>query len=276
MGRISALTELTELASNDYLVVLDSSANIAKKITVANAFGIPDFGWVVTGESWTFASWSSTTKIGTITVPTDATTKYNVGMRVRISQSTGGTKYGIIVKVEATLLTVFFGTDYTLNNEAISSPVYSAEKTPVGFNPSPNKWKLELRDTTGVSQASAVSGTWYNLGSLSLVVPVGSWNLSIDGQYYFDLAGSGDREAGYGISTSNNSVSDVDLVHYQRVANLNSNIYNKGIVARRKTVDLTGNTTYYVIASPRAGNLTTLLLEGGSSPTIIRAVSAYL
>jgi hypothetical protein len=32
MGRISALTELTSVASNDYLLVLDSSANIAKKL----------------------------------------------------------------------------------------------------------------------------------------------------------------------------------------------------------------------------------------------------
>ncbi len=36
MGRISALTELTTVATDDYLVVLDVSANIAKKVTVAN------------------------------------------------------------------------------------------------------------------------------------------------------------------------------------------------------------------------------------------------
>lgn len=36
MGRISALTELSTLASNDYFVVLDTSANIAKKISKAN------------------------------------------------------------------------------------------------------------------------------------------------------------------------------------------------------------------------------------------------
>lgn len=36
MGRISALTELTSVATDDYLVVLDTSANIAKKVTVAN------------------------------------------------------------------------------------------------------------------------------------------------------------------------------------------------------------------------------------------------
>lgn len=274
--RISQLSELTTVAVDDYLVVLDSSAGDTKKISVKNLTGYPDFGWVATGEVWTYNAWNSTTKEGIITVPTDATVKYFPGMFVRFSQTTGGVKYGIITKVTSTALYVFFGTDYTFTNETVTSPVFSAIKNPAGFNRSPNKWKLELRDTTGATQASPVSGTWYNLGSLSFTVPSGSWNLSIDGQYYFDLAGSGDREAGFALSTSNNSVSDIDLAHYQRVANVNSNLYNKGIIARRKTVDLTANTTYYAIASPRSGNLTTILFEGGSSATILRAVCALL
>ena len=277
MGRISALTELTELASNDYLLVLDSSASIAKKISVANAFGIPDFGWVVTGESWTFASWSSTTKIGTITVPTDATVKYYPGMRIRISQSTGGVKYGIIVKVAATLLTVFFGTDYTLNNEAISSPVYSAEKTPVGFNASPNKWKLELNDTTSRSQGSPTNGTWYNMGSLSLTIPAGSWNVLFTGQYYFDFAGSGDRAAGITLSTSTSSETDKEFSTYYRVATLNSNIYNEGGWKRQKVLDLTSDTTYYpIMKSSGVSSATTLLFSNSVSPLRVTAISAYL
>lgn len=134
MGRISALTELTTLANNDYLLVLDSSANIAKKITVQNAFGIPDFGWTASGETWTFSSFSSTTRIGVITVPTDATTKYSIGMKIKFSQSTGGTKYGFIVAVTATTLSVFFGISTTLVNETISTPVYSGGYMPLGYD----------------------------------------------------------------------------------------------------------------------------------------------
>lgn len=126
MGRISALTELTTLASDDYLVVLDSSANIAKKITIANAFGIPDFGFTATGESWTYASAT------TITVPTDATTKYAKGNIVKFTQATGGTKYAVITTVAATLLTVVMLDGATLVNEAITSPFYSNVATPLG------------------------------------------------------------------------------------------------------------------------------------------------
>lgn len=126
MGRISALTELTSLASDDYLVVLDSSANIAKKITIANAFGIPNLGYTAAGESWTYASGT------TITVPTDATTKYQRGNIIKITQTTGGTKYGVITTVAATLLTIEWLNGATLANEAITSPYYSSNATPLG------------------------------------------------------------------------------------------------------------------------------------------------
>lgn len=126
MGRISALTELTSLASNDYLVVLDSSANIAKKITVANAFSIPEYGWTASGETWTYASAT------TITVPSDATTKYNVGMFIKITQSTGGTKYGMIRTVASTLLTIVWLNGATFANETITSPSYSIGRSPLG------------------------------------------------------------------------------------------------------------------------------------------------
>lgn len=177
MGRISALTELTSLASDDYLVVLDSSANIAKKITIANAFGITDFGWTATGESWTYASWSSTTRIGTITVPTDATTKYYAGMRIKITQSTGGTKYGIIHLVAATLLHVFFPTGTTLNNEAITSPQYSIADTPLGFPKSEDKWKIEAVDTSARQGNTPTNNTWYipSGSTANITFGVGIW-----------------------------------------------------------------------------------------------------
>jgi hypothetical protein len=126
MGRISALTELTSLASDDYLVVLDSSANIAKKITIANAFGIPSVGWTASGESWTYATAT------TITVPTDATTKYDEGMIVQFTQATGGVKYAVITTVAATVLTLRMLGGATLVNEAITSTFYSTVASPLG------------------------------------------------------------------------------------------------------------------------------------------------
>lgn len=174
MGRISALTELTSLANDDYFIVLDSSANIAKKITVANAFGIPDFGWTSAGETWTFSSFNSTLRTGVITVPTDATTKYPLGSKVKITQTTGGTKYAKVVGVTATTLTLQFPEGITLNNESITSPFYSIGETPLGF-PANSSFMISYTSTgsgggTGyMYNDNGVKSAWGTTGTFSTV-----------------------------------------------------------------------------------------------------------
>lgn len=82
-------------------------------------------GWQDANESWTFLSAT------TITVPTDATTKYSVGDRIKLTQTT--VKYFYIVGVAATVLTITGGSDYTLVNASISSNYYSKMASPLGF-----------------------------------------------------------------------------------------------------------------------------------------------
>lgn len=105
-----------------------------KRVQVKVLTGNPDVGWLASGETWTFSSYSSTTRRGIITVPSDATTKYNIGMRVRFSQATGGTKYGRIVAVTSTTLTVYMMNAVTLTNETLSTPVYSPLASPLAPN----------------------------------------------------------------------------------------------------------------------------------------------
>lgn len=201
MGRISALTELTSLASDDYLVVLDSSANIAKKITVANAFGIPDLGFTAAGESWTYASAS------TITVPTDATVKYAKGMTIKITQATGGTKYGTIITVAATLLTIAWRNGATLANEAITSPAYAIGHSPVGasqIEPSAirNPYKVSAYCSTGktitntsliVDLQTELFDTNSNFASSRYTAPIAGF-YQIISQVWMGSAGAGDTE----------------------------------------------------------------------------------
>ncbi len=134
MKRLDQLTQLTaaQLAQDDIIGIRDQSAGQTKYITVKDLTGAPEFGWQATGESWSFSSFNSTSRLGVITVPTNATTKYSVGMWVRIAQTTGGTKYGKITAVTATTITVNFFNAYTLNNEAITSPVFSPLAQPYG------------------------------------------------------------------------------------------------------------------------------------------------
>lgn len=274
MGRISALTELTSLASNDYLIVLDSSANIAKKITVANAFGIPEIGWTAAGETWVYASWSSTTRIGTITVPTDATTKYYAGMRVKISQTTGGTKYGIIVAVAATLLTVFFPSGTTFNNETVTTPMYSTVKVPLGFNADPIIWSLSVDKTVTSTQASTVAGTIYNPGGHSLTVGKGAWYVEHFGAWAGGSSGSNDVYVGLSTGASTRSMREFELRHFQ-----SGSIFSTYRSAYKLHA---AETTYYATISLSTAT-TSVSIRGetpqttyGGESNIIKATCAYL
>lgn len=93
--------------------------------TGANIFNGSWDGWVGANESWTYASAS------TITVPTNATTKYDIGDSLKITQS-ATVKYFIITGVAATVLTVSGLTGATVANSAITANAYSKVYSPHG------------------------------------------------------------------------------------------------------------------------------------------------
>jgi hypothetical protein len=121
----------TEISQDDEVIIEDVSAGITKRTTVGDLVGLPDIGWIAAGETWLFSSFNSTTKIGVITVPSNATLKYAVNNLVRFTQATGGTKFGKILAVTSTSITVWMP-GLTLNNEAITAPMYSPLATPLG------------------------------------------------------------------------------------------------------------------------------------------------
>lgn len=135
MKRLDQLTQLTaaQLSGSDIIGIRDQSAGQTKYITVADLTGLPTLGWIATGESHAFSSFNSATRIGVITVPSDATIKYTPGMKYKFSQTTGGTKFAFIVAVTTTTISLFFSNGITLNNEAITSPVYTTEHAPIGY-----------------------------------------------------------------------------------------------------------------------------------------------
>lgn len=82
-------------------------------------------GWILVSDTWTYASAT------TVTVPSDATTKYSVGDKVKFSN--GSTKYFYITAVAATTITLNGGSDYTVANSAITSVYFSKAETPLSF-----------------------------------------------------------------------------------------------------------------------------------------------
>ena len=160
--------ELSDAASiidiNDNMDVIDSSIGT---------------GWV-NAPALTFSA--ADAPVYTVTAARDYVCTIPVGARIALTHS-GATKYFIVVKISRSLpeydliYTLYGGTDYTLAAGAITNPYYSIAKAPLGFPLDPAKWTVTFTDSTKREQATPTKGAWYNLGSLSVAVPIGAWRV---------------------------------------------------------------------------------------------------
>jgi hypothetical protein len=240
-------------------------------------------GWLSSGETWTYASSDDPTY--TVTISGDKTAKYDPGQRIKLTQTTGGTKYFLITK-EAysspnTTLTLYGGTDYDLNDESISSPSYSIQKAPVGFPLDPVKWTVEVTDASLRSQSSPVQNTWYNVQSMNIVIPVGIWRVSYSasiGVRSSSSTGMTTVTTQSTLSTANNSESDSDFSTMNQLMAYESSgqLDQFTPMYKEKYLNLSTKTTYYQNLRTWNANMATIYLYNNVHKNIIRAVSAYL
>lgn len=105
--------------------ILDSNVTEAK---LASGFHGTD-GYIDATETWTYVS-ATTFKI----TGTDVSVKFPVGTRVRLTQTTAKYFYVTACTFSTdTTVTVTGGSDYTLANAAITSPMYSYLSSPQSF-----------------------------------------------------------------------------------------------------------------------------------------------
>lgn len=229
-------------------------------------------------DTWQYSTWDNTNKLATITVPDSSV--FTLGQKVRYWQTTGGWKYGFIVRLPSgTSIQVYQGhsNGYTLNNERIYLPAYSRDHAPDGFPRNPAIWTVQLKDTADRTQSSPINGTWYNLGSLSIGVPVGIWKLGYEVVVSYSRTGQTARSS-VTLSTANNSESDSEFTgagsYSLGSAQTQNLIYT---VKKKKVVSVTSNTTYYLNARNMQSAADEIAFYGATmSPTMIRAVCAYL
>lgn len=237
-------------------------------------------GWTSTKPAaLTFTSYSSTTKIGVIATDTDIRTLAQVGNRIAFWQLTGGWKYGIIHAITASAITVFFGTDYTLVNEALYLGKTAGVKGPVGFPTDPAKWTLEALLTTDTIVAGPVQNTWYNLGSHQLALGVGDWNVLGKTSIGIDRGEGGRCDTMGGLSTSPSSISHDKLI--TGGANGNASVFSCVPIHVSDTISLpSGGTLYLITRTTASGGFNNIYNFGNSAvisgTRIIKAVSAHL
>lgn len=118
--KITGLTQGVPVGTDVLPYVSDPSGTPVTKKTLWD-----NGGWYGGYGTWSYASAT------TITVPSGATSLYQVGDKIKLTQTT--VKYFYITAVANTLLTVTGGSDYTVANAAITLPFYSHSSSPLGF-----------------------------------------------------------------------------------------------------------------------------------------------
>lgn len=88
-------------------------------------------GWMDAQELWRYSSASGNAY--TITVPSDATLKYSIGDKVKLTQDNITTSYFYITAVTSNSLTLNGGSGYSITNKSINEAYYSKINTPLGF-----------------------------------------------------------------------------------------------------------------------------------------------
>lgn len=88
-------------------------------------------GWMDVQELWRYSSASGNAY--TLTVPSDATLKYSIGDRVKLTQDNITTSYFYITAVTSSSLTLNGGSAYSITNKSINEAHYSKISSPLGF-----------------------------------------------------------------------------------------------------------------------------------------------
>ena len=283
--RISQLAEITTVDSNDLLNVVDvsdttySASGTNKRVTKANLLKEYDIfsGWIPAEETWTYASADAPTF--TFTISGDKTSKYSVGMKIKLTQTT--VKYFIVTAISYsspnTTVTVYGGTDYTLANATITNPYYSTQKAPQGFPLSPAKWRIYKLITSAYTRNSPTSNTWYNVGgsSTQINLPIGSWDV-----YYKACVvsvASAIRTLTYAstLSTAGNTNA---LPEFQCTAyNQKVDVFMADTFFARGNITITSKATYYLNLRAICDiAITSLTLDATNTPAVISATCAYL
>jgi hypothetical protein len=242
-------------------------------------------GWNSAGETWEYVSVDDPT--GVFRVHADVTTKYSVGMRIKMTNG-GNVIYGIITKMGtyggdvAGYTYVYYlheidPTDslalHLMANSAITANYYSLAKEPFGFPLSETKWRVLVSSTADGLQNNPTGGTWYNLSSVYLDVPIGEFKLEHKAVAQNGTSGSTsvNRVIATTLSTANNSNSNPEfMVQTAVVGN-----YVRSCHQECQIKVMTAKTRWYINTASDT-NVDIIYNLGGGKPTQIIATCNYL
>jgi hypothetical protein len=154
----------------------------------------------------------------------------------------------------------------------VSSVVYSSVGVPYGFPKQKAKWTISTIVKPQYSQASAVAGTWYNLGSTQIIVPVGEWDLVHSASPV--VAATTNSTLSETLSTANNSESNTEFTAEAGIVATNSGVTAN--VYRRRPVSITTQIPYYLNIRQSGGTSVVLFSNNVSAAVVVEAENAYI
>ena len=237
----------------------------------------PHGGWIPVSENLIFSSADAPSYV--LYTNEDVTGKYSPGMRLKFNQAS--TMYGIITKIANvsgthSLMTFYGGTDYSATGTSITSTYYSREKAPVGFPLDSTKWTVQITDTTLRSQASPTQNTWYNLGAVSISLPIGMWKVSYSGQGGAQINGIA-VDFVMTLSTGNNSESDSDFTtsfYKKGGTSTDFRLYASAFI--EKNLNVAAKTVYYFNTRTVSASVANIFNINSATPLRLRAESIYI
>lgn len=204
-------------------------------------------------------------------VATNADTPFSGG-------SGGTTEYALVMSAS-------FSTDTTLvvqvpegyaipTTGGVSALAYSTHKSPQGFPTHRGKWRVQSLIKATYTQSGPTSGTWYNIGSTKLAIPIGDWVVGYQG--HFDgvrtLATAGPGVQIFTtLSTATNTEADQNLSCYfvnrpVHGSNFSSNEIGTAL-NKSEYLSLSSLTNYYLNMMQNGGDTTTVLTINASTTT---------
>jgi len=197
-------------------------------------------------------------------------------MRIKLTDT--GKQYFIITKVifddPGSTITVYGGSVGDLSGGGITNPFFSVFKTPLDFPLDPINWTEETTDAVSRTQATPVAGTWYNPGAITIDIPIGAWNVEWMANIELQEAATSEFFIAGTLSDANNTESDSEFTEFALLA-LDSGTFTLP-AGRRKNLTLAAKDTYYLNIKTDSADIDNIRIAGNDSPSIIRAICAYL